>query len=150
MCGSIFKLRLTPCLPLLFPFPPPSLPPSLPPPSSLPPSLPSLPPSLPPSLIQGHSRYRNLWFYHNQLLQRWSCKFISILLSFNSINWSLIIRGPLCTQGIIVVYDISKLQSFNQLIKWINYVQIVRSCEIHNYYIYVWFISNNCSIMSTR
>ena len=28
-------------------------------------------------------------------------------------------------QGIIIVYDISTLQSFNQLIKWINYVQIV-------------------------
>ena len=28
-------------------------------------------------------------------------------------------------QGIIVVYDISTLGSFNQLIKWINYVQIV-------------------------
>ena len=43
-------------------------------------------------------------------------------------------------QGIIVVYDISMLQSFNQLIKWINYVQIV-SALFDSHYLFCKFTS---------
>jgi small GTP-binding protein len=46
--------------------------------------------------------------------------------TFDSITTSYYRGGA----GIIVVYDISMLQSFNQLIKWINYVQIHGTADV--------------------